>query len=81
MQESGIEFVEPKAGTTALLKFDLEMSSRDFCVDLLQATGVMLTPGSALSMEGYLRLGFANHQDVLREGLKRMSSWLAEKRA
>ena len=74
-----ISWVKPVAGTTALLKYGLDMPSRDFCVALLQETGVMFTPGSALNMEGYVRIGFANNPDVLREGLKRVSAFLAER--
>lgn len=46
-----ITWVKPRSGTTALLKVYLPISSRDFCVDLLQETSVMFTPGSALNME------------------------------
>ena len=59
-QEPLISYVKPKSGTTALLKYDLDMKSWDFCVKLLEAKGVMLTPGSVLEMEGYLRIGYAN---------------------
>ena len=76
--EPRISYVKPRSGTTALLKYDLEMSSRDFCVELLKATGVMLTPGSALDVEGYLRIGYANSPAVLRQGLARMSEFLTE---
>ena len=75
--EPRISYVKPRSGTTALLKYDLDMPSRDFCVELLKQTGVMLTPGSALDMEGYLRIGYANSPEVLREGLTRMSEFLA----
>ena len=71
-----ISWVKPEAGTTALLKYDLDMSSRDFCVDLLAKTGVMFTPGSALDMEGYVRIGYANNPNVLKEGLQRVSDYL-----
>ena len=74
--EEKISWIKPKSGTTALLKYEGGMSSRDFCVALLQETGVLLTPGSALNMEGYLRIGFANTPDILREGLRRMSEFL-----
>lgn len=73
-----MSWVKPVAGTTALLKYDLDMPSRDFCVALLQETGVMFTPGSALNMEGYVRIGFANNPEVLREGLKRVSEFLKD---
>ena len=36
----------------------------------------MLTPGSALDMEGYLRIGYANNRAVLAEGLERVSRFL-----
>ena len=76
-QEPRISWVKPRSGTTALLKFDLPMSSREFCVALLQETGVMFTPGSALGMEGYVRIGYANGPEILKQGLERVSAFLA----
>ncbi|AXI46272.1 aminotransferase [Sulfitobacter sp. SK012] len=73
-----IKWLKPVSGTTALLKFELAMTSRDFCVDLLKETGVMFTPGSALNMEGYVRIGYANNPAVLKEGLKRVGQYLAK---
>ncbi len=78
-QEPRISWVKPKSGTTALLKYDLPMSSRDFCVALLKETGVMFTPGSALNMEGYVRIGYANTPSILKEGLRQVSAFLAKK--
>lgn len=78
-QEPLITWVTPKSGTTALLKFNLPMTSRDFCVVLLKETGVMFTPGSALNMEGYVRVGYANNPSILKEGLKRVSGFLAKR--
>ena len=71
-----ISWVKPTSGTTALLKYDAPVTSRDFCVDLLQETGVMFTPGSALNMEGHVRIGYANNPTVLKEGLKRVGQFL-----
>ena len=78
--EPSICYLPPKSGTTALLKYDFSMSSWDFCVRLLEETGVMLCPGSVLEMEGYLRIGYANHETILREGLQRMSGFLKKLR-
>lgn len=75
-----ISWVKPQSGTTALLKYDLPMTSEVFCLQLLQRTGVMFTPGSAMDMEGYLRIGYANNEAVLREGLRRVSAFLREQR-
>ncbi len=71
-----VDWIKPRAGTTAMLKLDIPISSREFCVDLVQTTGVMLTPGDAFDMEGYVRIGFANDPDVLREGLEKLSGFL-----
>lgn len=76
-QEPKISWVKPRSGTTALLRFDLPMTSREFCVALLKKTGVMFTPGSALGMEGYVRIGYANGPEVLKQGLGLVSGFLA----
>ncbi len=76
--EPVMSYIKPKSGTTALLKYDLPMSSRDFCTALIEETSVMLTPGSALDMEGYVRIGYANNPDVLKQGLGKISAFLAE---
>jgi aspartate/methionine/tyrosine aminotransferase len=54
------------------------MDSRDFCISLLEETGVMFTPGSALGMEGYIRIGYANTPSILIEGLARTSKFLSQ---
>jgi len=71
-----ISWVRPKSGTTALLKVESDLPSRDFCIRLLQETGVMLTPGSAMDMEGYVRIGYANSAAILKAGLERVSEFL-----
>ena len=74
--ESRVDWVKPRAGTTAMLKLDIPMSSREFCIDLLKKTGVMLTPGDAFDMEGYVRIGYANEREILEAGLSEMSAYL-----
>lgn len=76
-----VSWVKPKSGTTALLKYDLPLASEAFCRTLLERTGVMLTPGSAMDMEGHLRIGYANSEAILREGLARISVFLREEQA
>jgi aspartate/methionine/tyrosine aminotransferase len=77
--EPRISWVKPESGTTALLKYDVDMSSRDFCTELVETTGVMLTPGSALDFEGYVRIGYANTTAILEQGLARFSEFLKSK--
>ena len=76
-EEPRISWRKPSSGTTALLNYDLPVNSRELCVSLLKETGVMFTPGSALDMEGYIRIGYANNPAVLEEGLRRFSKFLA----
>ncbi len=76
-REPAISYVKPKSGTTALLRYDLDMPSADLCRALQAETGVMLLPGSALDMEGWLRIGYACDTAVLEQGLALFSDWLA----
>jgi len=74
--EPRLDWVKPRSGTTAFLQLRDGSPSRAFCVRLLEHTGVMLTPGSAMAMEGWLRVGYANATPVLRDGLARLSTFL-----
>lgn len=74
--EAHIHYVKPKAGTTAILHFDYEMTSVDFCKNLYDMNGAFLAPGSAFDLEGTVRIGYACGTEVLREGLKKVSEYL-----
>lgn len=80
-REPKIDWVKPKSGTTALLKYHLPIASREFCITLLEQEGVMFTPGSAMDMEGWLRIGYACPTDTLKAGLVRVSRFLAKRAA
>jgi aspartate/methionine/tyrosine aminotransferase len=75
--ERRVGYVKPRSGTTALLRYDADLTSEALCLRLLQAEGVLVTPGGAMDMEGYLRVGYANNRAVLAEGLARTSAFLA----
>lgn len=76
-EEPSISFVRPRGGTTALLRSAFELPSEALCIRLLEGPGVMFTPGSALDIEGYLRIGYANNPQVLADGLAETSALLA----
>ncbi|CAD6518053.1 aminotransferase [Paraburkholderia sabiae] len=78
VKEPLLSYVKPRSGTTALVRFDVDMSSREFCVSLIEKTGVMFTPGSALDIEGYIRIGYTSGRDVLVAGLERVSGYLRD---
>lgn len=74
--EPAISWVRPAAGTTTLLHYAFDLPSREFCVRLLNETGVMFTPGSAFELEGCVRIGYANSPAILAEGLERVRPFL-----
>ncbi|WP_139651686.1 aminotransferase [Raoultibacter phocaeensis] len=79
-QEPRITYVKPAAGTTAFLKYDAPLDSVEFCKRLLDETGVMLLPGSAMDREGWLRIGYCFAEDTsqLSTGLKLVSKFLRQ---
>lgn len=76
----GLNFVQPAGGTTALVTYDFDLPSYALCKALIEDTGVMFTPGSAMGMEGAIRIGFANATDDLKRGLPRVAEWLGSHR-
>jgi len=74
--EDAMAYVKPRAGTVALLRYSFDLPSHDFCVRLLDQTGVLLTPGSAFEVEGCVRTGYANEHAILEQGLQLTSGFL-----
>jgi aspartate/methionine/tyrosine aminotransferase len=78
-EEPSVDWVRGGGGTTAFLRLPAGASSEAFCSRLLDEEGVLLVPGSALDVEGYVRLGYACEQAVLVAGLERLSAFLARR--
>ena len=82
--EPHISWVEPKGGTTCLIKYDLPrnfpQNSVELCKKLLNDTGVLFLPASTLEMEGYLRAGYCSDISKLKNGLELFSQWLGQMR-
>lgn len=74
-REPRISYTKPKAGTTAFIKYDYQIKSKDLALRLLRDTGAFVVPGAALEQEGYLRIGYANDPEAVREGLKKISEY------
>ncbi|OJD36843.1 aspartate aminotransferase [Diplodia corticola] len=77
-----VEWVRPKAGTTAFLRFHRDGAAVDagqFCRTLLAETGVLFVPGPESFGErfaGYVRVGFCCETEVLKEGLEKVRVWM-----
>lgn len=76
--EPGIDYVKPRAGTTVFLHYDHSLSSREFCIRLMELNGTMVVPGDCFGRENWIRVGYAFDPDVLQRGLKGISELLRE---
>lgn len=80
--DDACEWIRPLAGTTAFVKFHREgqaVDSVDFCQKLLEKTGVLFVPGSecfGAEFKGYVRIGFVNHTETLKEGLDKATQFI-----
>ena len=77
--EPHLSYVKPQAGTTALVSYDLDIPSYDFCQELYQTTGVFVTPGACFELEHCVRIGYACSRDTLIQGLAQFHTFLAAK--
>ncbi|GAA1854193.1 aminotransferase [Brevibacterium marinum] len=71
-----LSYVKPQSGTTALIRYDADIGSYDFCTRLLEAAGVMFTPGDAFDIPKTFRIGFADDKEVLTTGLELTGEFL-----
>jgi aspartate/methionine/tyrosine aminotransferase len=74
--EPNFSYVKPRGGTTAFLKLNFDMPSEEFCLKLLNETGVLLVPGTAFDTEGYVRIGYAYEPVLLKTGLEKISEFV-----
>lgn len=74
--EERIDWVRPRAGTTAFLSYDYDVPSEEFCIGLFRMNGTFLVPGKCFDKEYWLRTGYAYGTDTLRKGLEGLSAYL-----
>ena len=72
--------MKPRAGTTALVSYDLDVPSYDFCREMYQTTGAFITPGDCFEQERSMRIGYACDKETLQKGLEAVSTYLAQKK-
>ena len=77
--EPHVSYVKPKAGTTALVYYDLYISSYEFCEEMYKKTGAFVTPGDCFEVPHSMRIGYAYGKQDLIDGLKAISEYIAMK--
>lgn len=72
----GVDYVRPKAGTTALISYDADIESKEFCRRLYDYNGAFVVPGDCFEFEKCFRLGYAQDKKILKQGLAAVNDFL-----
>ncbi len=72
-----VYWCKPKAGTTALVYYDFDMDSYEFCKRMYHETGAFVTPGDCFEQPKSMRIGYAADTDTLRAGLDAIREFIA----
>ena len=76
---NSLSLVKPQAGFFTFLNIaDTNLTSNEFCAQLIEEVGVATTPGLAFGAEwdDHIRLSFAVPEHTLNDGLQRVSGFL-----
>ncbi|HIF02391.1 MAG TPA: aminotransferase class I/II-fold pyridoxal phosphate-dependent enzyme [Nitrospinaceae bacterium] len=73
------EFVPPKAGGMAFLKYKLDINSTELSEWLRKEYSVFIVSGDCYGMDGYIRIGIGERYDVLAKGLDIMKNALVKR--
>ena len=71
-------YVPPDAGAITYVKYHHPINSTDLVTRLRERKSVLIVPGDHFGMDGYLRIGFGERADHLREALARVDDLLTE---
>ena len=73
------EFIPPKAGGMAFIKYKLPINSTELSDWLRKEYSVFVVPGDCYGMDGYIRIGIGERYEVLKEGLETMKNALVKR--
>lgn len=71
-QEGRFDYRPPDAGAICYVRYDAPVNSTEFAEKLRTEKDLLVVPGDHFGMDAYLRIGFGNPDDELREGLRRI---------
>lgn len=74
-QEKHFNYIKPQGGTTALIYYDFNINSEEFCRKLYEKTGVFVVPGECFDIENCFRIGYAANKEILKKGLSQISNF------
>lgn len=70
-------YTKPRAGTTALVYYDFDIPSYEFCEKMYHQTGAFVTPGDCFEQPHSMQIGYACAAQTLRDGLAAMAEFAA----
>ena len=68
-------YTKPCAGTTALVFYDYDIPSYDFCKRMYHETGAFVTPGDCFEQPKSFRIGYACDRRTLMQGLAAVAAF------
>jgi aspartate/methionine/tyrosine aminotransferase len=69
-------WIPPRAGAIVYVRYNYTINSTELVTRLRNEKSVLIVPGDHFGMDGYLRLGFGERPDYLRQGLERLHALL-----
>ena len=75
-REPRMRYTRPRAGTTALVYYDYDVPSYEFCEQMYRQTGAFVTPGDCFEAPHSFRIGYASDAQTLKDGLQAISVYL-----
>jgi len=73
-------YVPPDAGAIVYVQYHHAINSTELVTRLRVEKSTLIVPGDHFGMDGYLRIGFGEQTDYVREGLARLDALLADVR-
>ena len=70
-------WIAPQAGAIVYVRYNYNINSTELVTRLRNEKSVLIVPGDHFAMDGYLRLGFGERPEYLRQGLERVHSLLS----
>ncbi len=70
-------WLAPEAGAIVYVRYNYPINSTELVTQLRDEKSVLIVPGDHFGMDGYLRLGFGERPDYLKQGLERLHQLLS----
>ena len=77
-QSGGFSWIRPEAGAICYARYHYDISSVELANRLRVEKSVLIVPGEHFGMDRYIRFGFGERLEYLKQGLTRVSELLAD---